>query len=160
MESNPSKCYVMVFGGSSANERPLKLYGEDIPFTDSYKYVGGLLSSKGKLLFKPHYQKKAQAGRIAAVAVFSLSSTVGPIDPINGKKIYLAQIDPQLTAASAWAHRSTHRLPKASVFKKWSKDLNKAPARAGYRSQEKGKSPNPALTRQQLPRMCSKIRTS
>lgn len=100
MESNPRKCNVMIFGGSSANEPPLKLYENDIPFTDSYKYVGVWLSSKGKSLFKLNYEKKAQAGRIAAMAAFSLSSTVGPIDPINGRKIYLAQIDPQLTAAS------------------------------------------------------------
>ncbi|KIO25409.1 hypothetical protein M407DRAFT_75828, partial [Tulasnella calospora MUT 4182] len=99
MESNPNKCNVMVFGGSYDNESPLKLYGNDIPFTDSYKYVGVVISSKGRFLFKMNYEKKAQAGRIAAAAAFSLSSTVGPIDPINGKKIYLAQIDPQLTAA-------------------------------------------------------------
>ncbi|KAG8913499.1 hypothetical protein FRC01_004507, partial [Tulasnella sp. 417] len=65
----------------------------------SYKYVGVVISSKGRSLFKLHYEKKAQAGRIAAAAALSLTSTVGPIDPINGKKIYLAQIEPQLTAA-------------------------------------------------------------
>lgn len=98
MESNPKKCNVMVFGSSHDKEPPLHLYGDEIPFTDSYKYVGVLISSKGRSIFKLHYENKAQAGRIAAAAALSLRSIVGPIDPINGRKIYLAQIDPHLTA--------------------------------------------------------------
>lgn len=98
MESNPQKCNIMVFGAAHANEPPLYLYGDKIPFTDTYKYVGISISSKGRSIFKQHYEKKAQAGRIAAAAALALRSIVGPIDPINGRKIYLAQIDPHLTA--------------------------------------------------------------
>ncbi|KIO15712.1 hypothetical protein M407DRAFT_86833, partial [Tulasnella calospora MUT 4182] len=100
MESNPNKCNVMVFGGSHIHEPPLVLYGNEIAYTDSYKYVGVLISSKDKSLFKQNYVKKAQAGRTAAMAAMSLNSVVGPLDPINGRKIYLAQIDPHLTAAA------------------------------------------------------------
>ncbi|KIO17656.1 hypothetical protein M407DRAFT_84758, partial [Tulasnella calospora MUT 4182] len=99
MESNPRKCKVMVIGGSHENEPLFELFGTVIPFTDSYKYVGVQIQSKGKNIFRLHYENKAQAARVAAMAAFSLNSIVGPIDPLTGRKLYLAQIDPHLTAA-------------------------------------------------------------
>ncbi|KIO18899.1 hypothetical protein M407DRAFT_42101, partial [Tulasnella calospora MUT 4182] len=99
MESNPQKCNVMVFGTSHKHEDPFELYNIKIPFTESYKYVGVLIQSKGKNLFKQHYENKSQAARVATMAAFSLNSVVGPIDPLSGRKIYLAQIDPHLTAS-------------------------------------------------------------
>lgn len=61
--------------------------------------MGVQLQSKSGSLFKRHYEGKAKAARIAISAVFSLNSVVGPIDPVTGKTLYLAQVDPHLTAA-------------------------------------------------------------
>ncbi|KAG9019584.1 hypothetical protein FRB90_000048 [Tulasnella sp. 427] len=70
-----------------------------VPFTDTYKYVGVTLHSMGMSLFKLNYSLKAQTGRVAAAAAFSLNSVVGPLDPSTGRKLHIAQIDPHLTAA-------------------------------------------------------------
>ncbi|KAG6870903.1 hypothetical protein C0992_012142, partial [Termitomyces sp. T32_za158] len=84
-----------VFGSLPASIDPVFINGDIIEHVDSYKYVG-LLFSRGSLFLKHYIAKSEKAQRVANVT-FAVHTHIGVIPPFEGKRLYMARIDPQLT---------------------------------------------------------------
>lgn len=94
MATSIQKSCVMAFGFRSSPAHVLIPYGAPLPWKMEYIYVGVKIWSVTRDLFALHYTRQAQRARSVANVTLYLEWRTGKMDPINEKKLYLAQIDP------------------------------------------------------------------
>ncbi|GBE82390.1 hypothetical protein SCP_0407740 [Sparassis crispa] len=70
-----------------------------ICIVSEYTYVGTTFSSTSRYIFAHHYSHKAKVARQVANAALGLESMIGDLPPEDGKRLYMARIDPHLTFA-------------------------------------------------------------
>lgn len=75
----------------------LHVGGKPLTHVTEYVYVGIAFSSKGTNIFAPQYSQKAIKARRITSATLGLESHVGVIPPMEGRKLYMACVDPHLT---------------------------------------------------------------
>lgn len=99
MVTSVQKSWVAAFCHNEPPECMLNLYGAPLPWKTEFKYVGINLSTNGRTgMFPDHYIQQAKSARKIANTTLYLESRIGHMDPVNGRKLYLAQIDPHLTS--------------------------------------------------------------
>lgn len=92
----------MIFGPTSAEPVPCFYFGEDqVTVSSEQTYVGVTLispkiSTRKLNIFEEHYTKKASKARVIGNAIFGLESMIGVLPPWEGKKLYMALVDPHL----------------------------------------------------------------
>jgi hypothetical protein len=86
----------MVFG--PAPRQPwMRVNGQLIALTTSYKYVGITFSSVHNDMFATHYDIKGKKATNVCNIIFTLHSLVGDVTPTLGYRMYMARADPHLT---------------------------------------------------------------
>ncbi|KAI5897156.1 uncharacterized protein SCHCODRAFT_01124747 [Schizophyllum commune H4-8] len=96
ISTTKTKC--MVFGGPADADYVINVDGVPLDIVTSYKYVGVTIRSDHRNVFATHYVIKASKGTSVGRAAFSVESIVGTLPVRDGKTIYLARVDPHLTA--------------------------------------------------------------
>ncbi|KZP07142.1 hypothetical protein FIBSPDRAFT_763346 [Athelia psychrophila] len=103
---NISKTKVMIQGHTSAFTAPrptLSLNGEAVTYCEEYTYVGTTFASTplgGARLFAKHYERKAGQAHRVAYSSFLVESYIGCLPPREGKRLYMARVDPHLTSGA------------------------------------------------------------
>lgn len=92
-----SKSRWMLFGPFPDTICELRVGVETIELVDEYKYVGVIFKSTRRSIFANHYEVKATKARNVANVSFAVESMIGYIPPFEGKRLYMARIDPHLT---------------------------------------------------------------
>ena len=107
---NPSKSQAMIFGNSSSS-KPLCMYGQDLKFVTSCKYLGIEVVAGKKLTFSP--VKPLIKFRCAANTILNTQSSLS--EPVLMKLLYTACV-PNLTYACEsidYSSRQMHSLDVA-----------------------------------------------
>ncbi|KII83516.1 hypothetical protein PLICRDRAFT_148104 [Plicaturopsis crispa FD-325 SS-3] len=78
---------------------PVIRVGPDIiKLVTKYKYVGVMFRSTHRYIFADQYTAKAAKGRSMSYAIFAMESFIGGLPAFEGKTLYMARLDPHLTA--------------------------------------------------------------
>ncbi|KAG6883163.1 hypothetical protein C0992_009520, partial [Termitomyces sp. T32_za158] len=83
-----------IYGRIPSNPGILHINHEPIERVDTYKYVGIMFSRRS--LFHEHYRAKAEKAQRIANVSFAVQTHVGVIPPYEGKRLYMARVDPHL----------------------------------------------------------------
>lgn len=69
---------------------------KEVVIKDRFTYVGITFQSTHKNIFAAHYTEKAGKGRVISNAILGVESMTGSLPPLQGKKLYMARVDPHL----------------------------------------------------------------
>lgn len=107
LKFNASKTQILNVGrGSEMANKPLILMdGQQVPFTDTIKYLGVILDHQ--LLFCAHINDACQRTRLAVNRFVRYAGSNWGFGPLAMKTIWTRALEPALTYASpVWAHRA------------------------------------------------------
>lgn len=93
---NAIKSLMMIFGALPPVVPGFYFGKEAVDITCQQTYVGITLRSTHRNIFAEHYSKKASKARSVSNTIFGLESMVGTLAPWEGRKLYMAQVDPHL----------------------------------------------------------------